>query len=265
MTQAKDIIPVAYEEGCPFPYNNYIYRLELVSPATESSFVSGSPQPFTTTPPPEGVSTVIFRLSNPFAFGVNDANRLENEIASLELARGALKAAGAEYKATIPAVYAWKTSTYPNPPGESSFGWAFMEFRLGVDLNTVFKEMPFEEKKAVVEQVADVFAALQGAKLPEGVKAYGGLTIDDSGAIVSGQMTTAKGGPWSQYWDLWAGRFRGELSQADESPVIQGWKPNGVRVRIDQFLESGLEKELRAAGVDTSLLVLVHGDLSRYF
>jgi hypothetical protein len=50
------------------------------------------------------------------------------------------------------------------------------------------------------------------------------------------------------------------LTQAENSPVVLGWRDNGVRERVDNFISNGIESLLQ--GVDTSKLVLIHGDFS---
>lgn len=253
---------MAYEDGVPFPFNNFIYKVDLISPATELSFKSGEAQPCTSPPPPGGVSTLIFRISNPVAIGLNNANRLENEVASLHLTRVALEQAKPEYATVIPSVYSWKPSSFPEPANETAFGWIIMEFKTGVSLDSVFKDMPLDEKKAAVEQIADIFCAIQKMNLPTGVTGHGGLTIDRSGDIISAEMSTLKGGPWTTYADSWTARLSSQLAEADGSVTIKGWRPGGVRERVDRFMESGVEAVLKTADVDTSKLAFVHGDLS---
>ncbi|KAJ5654145.1 hypothetical protein N7490_001148 [Penicillium lividum] len=50
------------------------YGLQLSEPATESSFLSAPSH--TVKPPLEGVSTLVLRLSNPKAMGLNHSNRV---------------------------------------------------------------------------------------------------------------------------------------------------------------------------------------------
>jgi hypothetical protein len=52
----------------------------------------------------------------------------------------------------------------------------------------------------------------------------------------------------------------GELAQAEESPVLNGWRDNGVRERIDSFMERAVTDLL--VGVDGEQRVLSHGDFS---
>jgi hypothetical protein len=254
---------VEYEENCPFPYNNFIYKIELATPATGQTFAGSSQaKPYTSLPPEDGVSILIFRLSNPVALGLNNSNRLENEVASMFLARQALAAQVPVYTDLIPAIYAWKAGSYPSPADETGFAWALMEFRGGVPLDSLFGSMLLDEKKAAVEQIADVFSAIQKMELLQGVASYGGLDFDVQGKVVVGQMTTLKGGPWSDYAELWAARLGGQVEESEGSSCLRGWKENGVRERIGKFLDDGVAKVLRAADIDTSRLVLVHGDLS---
>lgn len=137
-----------------------------------------------------------------------------------------------------------------------------MECKPGESLDQHFDTLSEDRKQAVTDQIADVFAVVQGATLPDTVKGYGGLTIRDDGTILSGEMTTLEGGPWDTFAEFVSANIVSQLKEADESPALGGWRENGVRERIDTLLESGLESKLRAAGVDASQRVLIHGDLS---
>lgn len=141
-------------------------------------------------------------------------------------------------------------------------GWVLMECKPGEPLDRHFEGLAAEQKEAVIGQIADAFAAVQGARLPESVKGYGGLTIDGDGVIVSGEMTTLKGGPWDTFAEFVKAKLAAQLKGSDESPALKGWRENGVRERVDAFLESGLESKLKEAGVDGMDKVLVRGDLS---
>lgn len=185
--------------------------------------------------------------------GMNNTNRVENEVAAMELARTAVGE-------IVPGVYAWKAAQ-GDGSCEEGFGWIVMEYREGEMLDRVFKRMDGAEKKRIVEEVACVFAALQRVKLPEGVSMHGGLTIKN-GEIVSGEATLQEGGPGG-YVDAWKNRIDGVLKEADESEVIAGWK-GSLRQRIETFKNEKLEGVLRDAGIDMSLLGLVHNDFSKY-
>lgn len=45
---------------------------------------------------------------------------------------------------------------------------------------------------------------------------------------------------------------------------MKGWQDNGVRERIDGFMERKLEEVMRRANVTTTKLSLVHGDFSAW-
>lgn len=154
------------------------------------------PQPGTTPPPSSGVSTIVLRFSNPDARGLNNANRVENIVASQYLARRALFASG--LPSLVPTIYAW-APYQPDIDGVSGLGWTLDEFRPGEDLNGVFSDLPLHGKKLVISQIADVFTCIQGLELPTGATKFGGLTFDKDGEIVNGQMPIMVGGPWETY------------------------------------------------------------------
>jgi hypothetical protein len=189
--------------------------------------------------------------------GMNNTNRVENEVAAMAVARDAL----CEYPGLVPGVYAWKGARVGEGScAEEGFGWTVMEYMNGEALDGAFKGMEEDEKRRVVDGVAGIFAALQRAKLPSGVKLHGGLTI--RGVVVSGQATLQKGEP-GEYAAMWKRRVDEVLEEAEESELIDGWRGN-LRERIEKFKNEGLERALCDGGVDVSLLGLVHNDFSKW-
>ncbi|KAK2018059.1 phosphotransferase enzyme family protein [Colletotrichum eremochloae] len=252
-----DIATVEYEENSPFEYNNFIYKITLSTPLTAASILDA--RPYTVAPPQEGVSTVILRLANPRAEGIVHETRVENEVAAMHLARqGLLSSLKPDNAALVPALYDWQSSN--NSP--SGFGWSLLEFKEGVPLDTVFRDMSIDDMKEVLGQIADIFTGIQKAPLPESIQRHGGMTIDREGNIVSGQMTTLKGGPWDSYKDFWKARLALRIEDAGVSPALDGWRPKGVRDRVDKFLDRGLERFLDESGVDVAKRNLIHGDLT---
>ncbi|KJZ76369.1 hypothetical protein HIM_04098 [Hirsutella minnesotensis 3608] len=260
--QCDEVIPVAYDERCPFPFNNFIYRVVLSSPATAANFTKAGPQPCTQPPATAGVLTLIVRLSNTRAEGLNNSNRVENEVAALHLARNAVAKFDNDLSEIIPAVYAWKASD-SQCLDESGFGWIVMECMAGVDLDTQFDGLSQEDKHRVIGSAAKIFAAIQSVKLPPGVNSHGGLTIDEAGKIVSGQATLQEqpDGPWASYEALWLAQFHEKLREADRSGSIKGWHENGVRQRIDLFINAKLCQTIHDH-VDTAGLSLIHTDFT---
>lgn len=240
---AASIEPVEYDEACPFPYNNFIYKIQLVQ---ASVLDAGNPP----------VSTLILRLSNPRADGLNNANRVQNEVASILLARS-----NPDLTAIVPAIYAWQAGK-DKAESEKDFGWVLMEYKPGVSLDSQLEKLTAEKRGLVLGQISRILAALQHVQLPPGVAAHGGLTIDDAGNTISAQPTTLKGGPWPRYQDFWRAKFENQLADADSSPVLKGWRQDDLRGRIDRFLDEGLTAVLSGAGVDTDRLCLIHGDLT---
>ncbi|OHE96826.1 phosphotransferase enzyme family protein [Colletotrichum orchidophilum] len=267
--EAVEITPIDYDETSPFAYNNYIYKITLTTPATPSSFSlpDGGRRPYTQPPPAEGVRAIVMRIANPKAEGIVQETRVENEVAAIHLARQGLVSYKPEIAGLVPALYDWRPYR-PSEAGEKGageggrYGWSLMEFKEGVPLDTVFRDLDDGEKSDVLGQIADVVTGIQRAPLPEGIRSHGGLTIDARGEIVGGRMTTLKGGPWETYSDFWKARLALRLEDADASPALEGWRPNGVRERVDGFLESGLERYLEGSGVDVGRRALIHGDLT---
>ncbi|CAI0648591.1 unnamed protein product [Colletotrichum noveboracense] len=254
--EPTEITPVEYQEDVPFPYNNFIYKITLAKPATKDNFLDAGS--YTTLPPEGGISTIVMRLANPKAMDIIQDNRVENEVAAMYIARQGLQAFKPDAAGLIPAIFAWSSAQGAG----DGYNWTLMEFKHGVPLDTKFKDLSDDERKVVLGQIADVFTGIQRAPLPESINSHGGLTIDESGNIVGGQMTILEGAPWNSCTEFWKSKLKFGLRHADGSSNLQGWKPNGVRERIDKFILSGLDQYLAGAGVDETQRVLIHGDLT---
>ncbi|KAK8081222.1 hypothetical protein PG996_000003 [Apiospora saccharicola] len=64
----------------PLMFNNYIFKVDLAAPASPAFFPDT--QPCTISPPPDDLSELVLRMSNPLAEGLNNANRVENDVAA---------------------------------------------------------------------------------------------------------------------------------------------------------------------------------------
>lgn len=127
-------------------------------------------------------------------------------------------------------------TTITNAVNEKSFGWIISELRIGVDLDSEFSSLKMQDKEQIREQMANVLKAIETAELPEGATKFGGVTFDSEGRIVSGQAPLRAGEPVKSYAEWRVSKLRGQLQEAAQSPVIQGWKYNGVDARIEKFL-----------------------------
>jgi len=217
-------------------------------------------QPCSSSVPSQGLSTLVVRLSNPLAEGLNNINRVENEVATMYLVQQSVKALNLD--TAIPSVYAW--APYRDTDSEEGFGWVITEFMSGSDLNEVFWSLPEDTKKHVIEQIADLLRAIQGVQLPKEVTKFGAMTIDSKGRIISGQMPLVRGGPWKSYSEIWDAKLRAQLAEADESSLLQGWRSSGPRERLEHYIESGQIQNI-LKGVDVTQRTLVHGDFSKTF
>lgn len=107
-----------------------------------------------------------------------------------------------------------------------------MQDKPGKPLSKFIQGLTFQDRAHAEGHVADVFARLQSAPLPESVHSYGGLTIanvdasgdfatDEAGDIVSGKMDgfLSNVGPWKNYGGYWKARLEDELVKAEECQV----------------------------------------------
>ncbi|PSN60191.1 hypothetical protein BS50DRAFT_640275 [Corynespora cassiicola Philippines] len=246
-TKATQILPIQYDPQSPFQYNNFIYHITLASPPE-----NGPPQQPGTTPLPSNTKALIVRLTNPHASGMHPHTRVENEVAMLTLAAAAL----AHFTPRIvPAVYGWGTAS------GSAQGWIMQELMPGSPLDESFGGMGAVEREGVLGQVAAILGALQGFRVPESIRGHGGVTFDGAGQIVSSSMASVGGGPWPSYEAYFKDRLRRALEEADGNRYIKGWRANGVRGRLEGFVERGVAVQFE--GLESrDEKVIVHADFT---
>ncbi|KAK2000712.1 hypothetical protein LX36DRAFT_679478 [Colletotrichum falcatum] len=249
------IEPVEYDVNSPFPYNNFIYRVTLSSPTSTTiaikSLCSETLRPGTV-PCPAGTTSLIVRLANPDPrTGINNANRVENEVAFMTLARQAL--AASKYSGIIPDVYAWAGMSCDQAFVVQQCMPGVIPERAG------FNDFSARDKVALFGQMADILALLQEFEIPKTVDRFGGLGFDRNGDVVSAQMTMFAGEPSATYVDFLRNMFRVKLQEADENPVMRGWKEGGVRSRLDDFIHRRLAEVLVNLEPRKAL---VHADLT---
>ncbi|KAI9703535.1 MAG: hypothetical protein M1820_005839 [Bogoriella megaspora] len=240
---------IAYEEGFPFPYNNFVYGVEIsLEDPTEDLYV-GQNRPGTQAIP-AGTSSVVIRLSN-FAWGYNHAVRVENEVAALSMARDAL---GAELQHLVPRVFAWS-------PATADQGWILQEYMPGQPLLEDFKVMKEQDQAKILGQMADVLGCFQAYEIPTSVQGYGGLRFGQAGEYLSAPLSLLDGGPFPTYEALVRKTIESKLHEAENDRYVQGWRDSDVRSRLEDFLARGLHRTM-SASLDGLRKALVHGDLS---
>lgn len=247
--QPRKITPIAYEENFPFPYNNFVYAVNI-NLETSNVRNEAQRQPGTHTIP-LGLDEFIIRLPNPVS-GYNDKTRVENEVASLSIARDALQA---EFPGFVPRVFGWGSA-------RDGQGWILQEYMTGSPLLDDFGQMSDVDKACILRQMADVLSSFQLIELPATIQDYGGLGFDSSGEYVSAPMSIMDAGPFSTYEDLVRATIRSKLIKADTDPQVEGWRANGIRARLDKFLAEGLHVTMKCMGSFPK--ALVHADFSMY-
>jgi hypothetical protein len=254
-TQASSIEPIEYSENVPFAFNNFIYHATLSSPVEVATKVFSSEKIQNlpgTVDLPEGTTSLIIRLTNSHpGTSLNNTNRVENEVAIMMLLRQAL--ANSPYSHIIPEVYAWG-------PVSSGQGFTILQHMPGIMPDKGFSDLSLADKRIIRAQMADIFALIQKFELPETINSFGGLTFDKNGDIVSAQMTLVSCGPFETYKDMFLANFKDSLKEADENPVLQGWKMGCIRERLEKYLESGLDTVLKV--VDPRRII-AHCDFSK--
>lgn len=204
---------------------------------------------------PADTTAFIVRLTNPIAEGMNTENRVENEVAMLNLVGAALRHHDPK---VVPSVYGWGSAA-----GESSQGWILQELMPGTPLDVALESMDLQNKKAIFAQMAGMLSEMQKFHLPSSITGFGGLTFDSAGRIVSGLMTSVDAGPWPSYEEQYKARLKIALAKVDANPYIRGWQANGVRKRIDDFVDHGVTAQFRTLASKEER-VLTHGDFSEF-
>jgi hypothetical protein len=117
-----------------------------------------------------------------------------------------------------------------------------------------------DRQQDILRQVADVYKLIESYKLPESVKGYGGLAFNDAGDIITGPTTIPCGGPFSEFHEMYTQMLRRQLDESDTSERLAGWRPIGLRDRLERFASDGIAKQVMENSI--SRQTLVHGDFS---
>ncbi|KAF2763253.1 hypothetical protein EJ05DRAFT_506868 [Pseudovirgaria hyperparasitica] len=249
-----EITPILYDPEFPFRYNNFVYRITLCEPTSSDQGrkygVSHRPGCVSI---PDGTKNLIVRLANPNAEGMHHETRIENEVAIISLAASALR----DFQPhVVPSIYAWGSAA-----AKSSFGWTIQELMPGTSLDELFPSMELPQKREVFAQMARLLKGLQDYQLPETITAFGGVTFDKDGKIVSAVMPTVGKGPWPSYEASFRGRIEEEFREVDENPHVQGWRGEGIRDRLDAFVERGLSAQFESLETKQDKSI-VHADFN---
>ncbi|WEW59970.1 hypothetical protein PRK78_005452 [Emydomyces testavorans] len=256
LKEDADITPIQYDPSSPFKYNNFVYRISLPSPITAAQALHNGPRQPGCVAIPHGTQEFIFRLANPDAEGMHPATRIENEVAIISLAAAALDGFVPH---VVPSVYAWGSAATGRAPG-----WILQELMPGTPLDDAFRGMDLPQKKNIFAQQAALLKALQDYQLPDSITGFGGVTFDDAGRIVSAAMPTVGVGPWPSYEASFKGRLEVALKRADANPYIRGWRANGVRERLDAFVEHGVPAQFESLSSKQEKAI-VHADFSKFY
>lgn len=157
--------------------------------------------------------------------------RVQNEVGMIALASAALAGLFSPHNNIVPRVYGWAGAA------AAQQGWILQELMPGAPLDESLKGMDLECRKVVFAQVARLLKGLQDYQLPDSITGLGGVTFDVDGRIVNGAMSIDGLGPWPSCQDSFRARLELALKKADENPYIKGWRSNGVRRRLDAFME----------------------------
>ncbi|KAI5195637.1 hypothetical protein AUEXF2481DRAFT_31497 [Aureobasidium subglaciale EXF-2481] len=243
--KVHNIEPIEYDADCPFEYNNFIYKVQIDCQECQWLHAQSGTSPLNS-----DTSQIIMRLSNA-ASGMPDHNRVENEVGMMFLFRRAL--ANRDLGHLVPQVHAWGSA-------EGGQGWILEEFVQGSQLDRVFETASGDLKQSVLDQMADIVAAMQSFAVPHTITQYGGVSFSPTGDVISGPMTTLSEGPFQTRACLYQTFLTQQLSSADRSPVLQGWRDDGLRARLERFCADELPE--LALTSENSNKTIVHSDFT---
>lgn len=183
---------------------------------------------------------------------MNHSIRLEHEVAAISLLRDVFAASPRQ---VIPNVYGWS-----NTDGE--IAWILEEMMPGITLSKVFPKCSPGQQRSILAQLAEILQLIQHLQLPESIKGFGGFHFDGED-IVSGPLTLSSGGPFAALADMYKATAVEGIKLSDKSNVLDGWRGNNLRERLDAFVEKGLEQV--CAGLDLGQKTFVHGDFSKSY
>ncbi|KAI1499764.1 kinase-like domain-containing protein [Biscogniauxia marginata] len=247
-----NIVPIQYDPGCPFKYNNFVYHITLPLPITSDHATKDEARQPGCDPILDGTKQFIIRLTNPDAEGMNPQTRVENEVAMINLAADALRCF---QPSVVPSVYAWGSAA------TKASGWIVQELMPGKSVDESFASMDLQQKKLILSQMAKLLKALQDYQLPESITGFGGVTFDENGRVVSAAMTSVGAGPWPSYESSFKGRLEVALQRAEANPYIRGWHANGIRDRLDAFVKHGILSQFKSLETAQDKAI-VHADFT---
>ena len=117
-----------------------------------------------------------------------------------------------------------------------------------------------DQQRLVLRQVAEVLKAVQQFELPAAAIGFGGLAFDETndGSVVSGPFVIEPyTDSFSDMKSFYRGMLHAQLEEADKT-VANGWRRDGLRERLDAFVQGGLEtliSETFAADTRPNLII----------
>lgn len=236
--------------------SNFVYHIALEG-STEHSQQLDNKHPGTSDLP-QGTARLILRVPNPDV-PFNQSVRVQNSVAAADLMRQALKDADLS-PGLVPSIYAWDTAG----PDADGCGWIVEQHMEGLgNQDFAFNSYPLDSQHAILQEMADILAALQRFQLPESCLGYGSLAYNEQGEIITVPLVIEPySGPYDTVHAFYSGMFDEQLKEADRSPLAKGWREDGIRDRLERFKAEGFQKLWSEAKVDTRR-ALIHGDFSK--
>lgn len=225
-------------------HNNVTVICQLLLP-TQKPCVQKNSKPGTVAIP---CSTKLLMMQMPNAMQDNLMS-IENQVAMMQIIRPALTLNGLQL---VPEVYGWSDCAKEGR-------WLIEEYKEGIDLHTTFARLNEFEKRTVLRQLALIVRRLQHCEIPSSFQGYGSAGFDYEGNVVNKSGSIALGGPFETLTELYEGMWQAQLKNSDSSALLQGWRVDSLRTRLERFGQIGIAKVLHDDR--DKMRVVVHGDI----
>lgn len=188
---------------------------------------------------PATITKIVVKIPNDATL-LNEASRVQNEVAAIEIFRDALAEAG--LARIVPTVYGWQATEWQSEHGSVN-GWIALEHMSGTSLEDELPTFSLEAKRNILGEIAIILKIIQSYRLPPSIIGYGGLKFDPSGKIVTGPTTLPCGGPFRSLTEMHKQMLRKQLETSDDpkADIIGGWRQNShmLREHLEHFEANG--------------------------
>lgn len=225
----------------------------------------GANQPFICHREPDDPLKIVMRVYtfSPWTPMISMAYRAESEVASMFAVHESLRQNEPQERLedAVPAVYAWKGVEADSDHA----GWVMMEFKTGLMISNVLNYTiapGYEELElSIFEQMAALLAGVQNADVEAQLARANSVPISVLGLSESLLLSNTPETARLSNLAYWKRKFRQALKRSEKAWQITGLGGTILRMRIQNFIDLGLEGLLEMSRWDRR--VLIKGNFSK--